>query len=198
MGRFWRLLRPGRRAAADRRRRHRPPEVCALEARELTTITGFSPVTSSTQILTPPDGRRVPVTLTGAVSNDRPTPPIVELHVIDEYRRVNTAFRVPVGRLEIPERSDRVYSYSSTVLLEASRSDQDRAGRQYYLFITVEDEDNGGARVVPVVVPFDPRHLPTPQDHTGNGAAPPPNARRRPRSITPGSGRPTGRRGGSR
>jgi hypothetical protein len=201
MGRFWSLLPPWRpryASASARRRRCRPPEVCPLEARDLTAIAGLSPVTATTQVLTPPDGRFVPITFSGAVSNDRPAAPIVQVHVIDEYKRVNTVRRIPLTRDLGAIGKNPVYLFSFTVSLEASRADQDLGGRQYYVTVTVKDRDNGGARIVPVIVPHDARHIPQPDDGTGNGAARPPGSGSRPRMLTPGSGRPTGRRVGSR
>jgi hypothetical protein len=196
MGRFWGLLPPRRPrdAGGARRRRCRPPEVCPLEVRELTTINGFSPVSASTQVLTPPDGRFVPITLSGAVSNDNRVAPTVRVHVVDEYRRVNIARRIPVTRQGGTVGKGGLYTYSFTVHLEASRADQDLAGRQYYVIITVMDPNNGGARIVPVVVPHDARHIPQPDDGTATKAALAPRAGSTPRMLTPGSARPTGRR----
>jgi hypothetical protein len=170
MGRFWGLLPSRRPRAGARRRKCRPPEVCPLEARELTTITGFSPVSSTTQFLTPPDGRSVPITLSGAIANDRSTPPVVRVHVIDEYRRINIARHIPLTGPVGSDGKSTVYNYSFTIHLEASRADQDVAGRQYYVIVTVKDRDNGGARIVPVVVPHDARHIPRPGGGTGNAA----------------------------
>jgi hypothetical protein len=199
MGRFFGLLPPSRLrdAIGARRRRCRPPEVCPLEARELTTITGFSPVTASTQVLTPPNGRFVPITLSGAISNDRLPAPTARVHVIDEYRRVNTVRGVPLQLVGMFSNGN-LYTYSFTIRLEASRADQDLAGRQYYVIITARDRNNGGARIVPVIVPHDARHLPQPDDGTGNASARPLRDGGRPRMLTPGSDRPTGPRGGRR
>lgn len=199
MGRFGIDRPPGRPrdGAAARRLRRRPLEVSTLETRTLTTITGIS-VTADTNILTPPDGRLVPVTVTGQVINDNTAAPVVAVQVIDEYRRVNTVSSIPLTRSEEMNGAPRPYLYSVTLHLEASRSDQDRAGRQYYVIITAKDADNGVGRVVPVIVPFDPNHLPSPDDDAGTEAARAVRARSRPRPprmINRGSARPTGRRG---
>jgi hypothetical protein len=199
MGRFWGLLPSGRPrdAACARRRKYRPPQVCPLEARELTTLTGISLVTASTQVLTPPNGRFVPITLSGQVANDRLPAPTAQVHVIDEYRRVNSARPIPLTAMGKFSGSN-LYTYSFTVRLEASRSDQDLAGRQYYVIITFKDRNTGGARIVPVIVPHDPRHIPQPNAGIDSAAARTLRDGSRPRMLTPGSGRPTGRRGGPR
>jgi hypothetical protein len=207
MGRFWGFLASGRprdAAGADardrcraRRRRSRPPEVDPLEGRELTTLLGISAVTASTQVLTPPDGRFVPVTFSGLISNNHRVAPRAEVHVVDEYRRVRIERDIalkPEGKFP----NGNLYSYSFTVGLEASRADQDLAGRQYYVIITVHDPDNGGARVVPVVVPRDARHIPEPADATSPPGARPARMGAPVRRLTPGSARPSGRPAGPR
>jgi hypothetical protein len=203
MGRFWSHRRPGRPEgpARARRRRQRLPEVCALESRELTVITGIATTAVSQQILTPPDGRLVPVSVSGLVSNNLPDPPIAELHVIDEYRRVNVVRRLALTPQPGSPPENTAYDYSFTVHLEASRADQDRSGRHYYLTITVRDADNAGAQIVPVRVPHDRGQIPDPDAGAGDEVTVPPNARgraRAARAIMAGSARRTGRRGGSR
>ena len=165
-------------------------------------VTGISPPAVSPRFLTPPNGRLVPVSVSGLISDNLPAPPVAELHVIDEYRRVNTVRRIELTPQPGSTPENTLYAYDLTVNLEASRADQDRSGRHYYLTITVRDADNAGAQIVPVRVPYDPNHLPDPEDGSGDENTRPPNARSRtrttPRAVTPGSGRRTGRRGGSR
>ena len=96
----------------------------------------------------PPNGKLVPVTFTGTVSDNVSTIGSVSFAVRDEYRRVQPAGTAAVtnGRFKI------------VVKLEASRRGTDKNGRQYMLTVTAADAaGNHASASTSAIVPRDQR-----------------------------------------
>lgn len=130
-------------------RRHRQcrVEVTPLEGRCLMFAGATATVTPD--VLFPPNGRFVPVTVTGQVieTNKRLTP-TASFQVIDEYRRVE-----PSGPITLVRRPDGNYDYSFTIRLQARRATQYPAGRRYYIIVAASDSEGGTGPTVAVQVP---------------------------------------------
>jgi hypothetical protein len=115
---------------------HTPPVITSL--------------TASPTSLWPPNGRMVPVLITGTVTDNLSgVGPTVGFHVHDEEGVINTTGMAPVH--------DGAFSF--TVMLQASRLGQDKDGRQYTIFVVAHDlAGNTSTRTVVVTVPHDQGH----------------------------------------
>ncbi|MGH9143611.1 MAG: FG-GAP repeat domain-containing protein [Vicinamibacterales bacterium] len=108
-------------------------------------------VSTAPRTLWPPNGKTVPVTVSGSITDAGCTvdPGTVAYTVHDEYGPVQTT-----GPLEV--RADG--SYSFTVLLQASRQGGDRDGRQYTITVrAANDAGIGASQKAIVTVPHDQR-----------------------------------------
>lgn len=125
------------------------PAVTRLEPREL-LATAVSNLVASPSVLTPPNNGFVRVVVTGNVVENRvKVLPNVDFTVVDEYRRYE-----PSGKIKLKKLTPTVYSFEFTVTLQAKRSSQDTAGRQYYVIVGTSDLDNSQGLIVPVLVPY--------------------------------------------
>jgi probable HAF family extracellular repeat protein len=109
-------------------------------------------VTATPETLWPPNGRMVPVTISGTIKDadadvDAST---AAYAVTDEYRQVE-----PTGNITL--RPDG--SYSFTIHLQASRNENDKNGRQYSITVSALDNaGNEGSATADVIVPHDQVH----------------------------------------
>jgi hypothetical protein len=105
--------------------------------------------------LAPPNGRLVPVEVSGRVSSNLPQRPSVTFRVIDEYRRVDRVGTLKLRRTAaIPKLNYYEYTYSKRIPLPASVSSSDSSGRSYYILISAGDQENGQGKYLPVLVPL--------------------------------------------
>ena len=82
--------------------------------------------TADKTILWPPNGKMVPVTVTGKITDPDSIVSTATFRVVDEYGTVQ-----PSGSIKL--NADGTYTF--TVLLQASRLGTDLDGRQYTIFI---------------------------------------------------------------
>ncbi len=76
--------------------------------------------------------------------------PNVQFQVVDEYRRFQ-----PSGPVRLtPIAGAKAWTYKFSIVLQATRSDQDKEGRQYFVNVGTSDLDNSQGITVPVLVPF--------------------------------------------
>jgi hypothetical protein len=109
-------------------------------------------VAASPAILWPPNGKMVPVTISGTIRDTGSgiNAGTAKYAVIDEYRLVQPRGAVPVA-------SDGTYSF--TISLEASRNGDDTDGRQYTIVVSARGRFGDlGSGSAPVVVPHDQGH----------------------------------------
>jgi hypothetical protein len=107
-------------------------------------------LSTSTTSLWPPNGKMVPVTVSGTISDTGCTVKTAAYAITDEYGEVQPKGPVTLGPGG---------AYSFTVLLQASRLGTDRNGRLYT--ITVSASNNAGktsSQAGHVIVPHDKRH----------------------------------------
>ena len=100
-------------------------------------------------ILWPPNGRLVPVTLSGTITDTGSgvNASTAEYAVQDEYGEVQ-----PFGKIAL----DAAGNYSFTILLRAGRRGNDLNGRQYTIRVSAKDNaGNRGVRWTQVTVPHD-------------------------------------------
>jgi probable HAF family extracellular repeat protein len=96
----------------------------------------------------PPNGRLVPVTFAGTVTDEESGVATVLFRVEDEYRRVE-----PAGPIQLSGGR-----FALTVHLEASRRGSDRDGRRYVVHVTATDlAGNVGSAAAVAIVPHDRR-----------------------------------------
>jgi hypothetical protein len=109
-------------------------------------------VSASPSTLWPPNGKMVPVTVSGTITDslsgvNRST---AAFAVVDEYGTVQPNGPVTVGTGG---------SYSFTVLLQASRNGNDKDGRLYTITVSASDyAGNLGSVATIVTVPHDQGH----------------------------------------
>jgi hypothetical protein len=104
-------------------------------------------IAATPETLWPPNGKLVPVTIAGTITDAGSGVSTATYTVTDEYGQVQ-----PKG--SVTPRPDG--SYSFTIQLEASRNDNDRDGRQYTIIIIVQDNaGNTGSKDTSVIVPHD-------------------------------------------
>jgi hypothetical protein len=108
-------------------------------------------ITATPETLRPPNGKMVPVTITGTITEEGSgvDPSTATYAVIDEYKLVQ-----PQGSF-IPAANG---SYAFDIQLQASRQGNDKDGRQYTITVTVKDKaGNTGSAATRVIVPHDQR-----------------------------------------
>lgn len=146
------LVAKTRRIATDiaRQQRRRIPEVVTLEGRRLLSLS-VTALEVTPSVLWPPNGRFVPVTVTGKLLqfeivtvNDKskvivrslPGERRANFQVTDEYRRIE-----PHGPVHLVDDGDGKYSFAFTIKLQASRVTEYPAGRRYYITFGAMDRD---------------------------------------------------------
>ena len=135
--------------SATRTKRACRPELTVLEARTVMNATVLS-IAASPNALWPPNGRLVPVTVSGVIHDDDGNGIGANYRVRDEYGAVQ-----PRGPVALSENPNGTFSYSFSVLLQARRSGQDRDGRQYQIVVTAFDDHSSDRAVTVVTVPHD-------------------------------------------
>jgi len=101
----------------------------------------------SPKILKPPDGRLVPIVISGTIGDigSGLNASSLEYAVTDEYGEVQPFGKIPLGSNG---------SYSITVLLRAGRRNSDLDGRHYTIRVSARDNNgNKAARFSRVIVP---------------------------------------------
>lgn len=167
------LVAKTRRIATDiaRRQRKRIPEVVPLEGRAMLSLT-VTALQVTPSVLWPPNGRYVPVTVTGKLLqfeivtvNDKskvvvgslPGKKRANFNVTDEYRRFE-----PQGPVRLVDNGGGKYSFAFTLKLPASRNTEFSAGRRYYITFGAMDHDGWANSpdhtTVAVQVPVDLEH----------------------------------------
>jgi len=145
------FLRLARRKAgsATRAKRQCRPDLTRLEARTVMHADVLSIAANPTS-LWPPNGRLVPVTVSGVIADDDGFDIGATYQVRDEYGAVQ-----PSGPVALSENPDGTFSYAFTVLLQASRRGQDRNGRQYQIVVDAFDNHSSDRAATVVTVPHD-------------------------------------------
>ena len=101
-------------------------------------------------MLWPPNGKMVPVTVSGAITDTCSVVNAAEYSVVDEYGEIQPSGPVTLGAGG---------SYSFAVLLQASRSGSDKDGRTYTITVSAKDDAGHlGSGSTVVTVPHDHRH----------------------------------------
>jgi hypothetical protein len=103
--------------------------------------------------LWPPNGKLVPVTITGSIMDaDSTVNEITATYeVTDEYGLVEPSGSVPVDKVDEEEGS---YTFTIQLPLRASRNGTDTNGRQYIITVRAFDNtDNEGSAATSVIVP---------------------------------------------
>jgi len=109
-------------------------------------------VSANPSTLWPPNGKMVPVTVSGAITDalSGVDPSTAAFNVVDEYGQVQ-----PHGRVSLCHGG----SYSFTVYLQASRNGNDKDGRHYTITVSAKDyAGNPGSGSAVVIVPHDQGH----------------------------------------
>ena len=155
-------LRQGRRLSARARNPRRiAPAVDPLESRMLMYFS-LTPTSVVPSTLWPPNGRFVPVTVSGSATEfsivgvAHPKQVIGQLpggqkgqfQVVDEYRVIE-----PSGPMTLVNEANGHFNYSFTIDLQASRNDKAIAGRRYYITVELHDSDGWFGQTVAVQVP---------------------------------------------
>jgi hypothetical protein len=146
--------------STTRQERQCRPGLAPLELRTVMDAAVLSVVANPTS-LWPPNGRLVPVTVSGIIADDDGADIGAKFKVKDEYGTVQ-----PRGPLDLSQNPDGTFSYSFTVMLEARRLGQDRDGRQYLIVVNAFDDDSTERGSTVVTVPHDQRKR-GPVDHSG-------------------------------
>jgi hypothetical protein len=108
-------------------------------------------VSATPKTLWPPNGRMVPVTISGTITDAESgvNAGTAAYVVTDEYGLIQ-----PNGPIHV----EMDGSYTFTIQLPASRNSNDRDGRQYTIIVSAQDhEDNQGSNFTIVTVPHDQR-----------------------------------------
>jgi hypothetical protein len=158
MGRFLRQLLKAIQTPAERRRRpqDRHPEVTALEARQLLTLSGNIVVKAVPKFLTPPNGQYVPVTVAGSFNESAlNATPAGFFYVTDQYGKLEP--RAEVALHQSPT-DPHTYTFSFTINLQAQRGSMTTNGRQYDILVGARDAAGAVGRTIAVEVPKDPVH----------------------------------------
>jgi hypothetical protein len=119
------------------------------------TIPPAVTVSASPATLWPPNGKLVPVTVSGTMTDSEPDGSGVNASsaafvVADEYGQVQPSGSITLG-------ADG--SYAFTILLQASRKGNDQDGRHYVIIVSAKDNaGNLGASSTMVTVPHDQGH----------------------------------------
>jgi len=107
-------------------------------------------ITASPQSLWPPNGRFVPVTVSGLIADDDGFPVGANFQVLDEYGAVQ-----PSGPVALQDNLNGTFSYGFTVELQARRLGRDRDGRQYTIVVDAFDDHSDDSEATVVTVPHD-------------------------------------------
>ena len=109
-------------------------------------------VSANPEVVWPPNGRMVPITVSGIIKDDEPggtgiNPSTAAYAVTDEYGLVQDGGSVSI---------QAAGSYSFVVYLQAWRHGNDGDGRQYMITVTAQDQArNTGSATAAVIVPHD-------------------------------------------
>jgi hypothetical protein len=120
------------------RKRRIVGEVLALEQRQLMYYSAT--LMANPQILFPPTGRGVTVTISGTFTElnhpVKPTDPIPQAAytVVDDYRQIQ-----PKGAIQLTYVSGNTYSFSFPLKLQAKRASDIPGGRHYYVTVAALD-----------------------------------------------------------
>jgi hypothetical protein len=109
-------------------------------------------VSTNPTTLWPPDGKMVPVTISGTITDTATgiNASTAAYAVTDEYGQVQ-----PQGSVPLQPNGN----YSFTIQLQASRNGNDQDGRQYTITISAQDKaGNPGSAVTHIIVPHDQGH----------------------------------------
>jgi hypothetical protein len=160
------------------------PEVTALENRELLAsflnfgkpkpAPAFIPppvvgVEVQPNTLFPPNGKYVPVTVLGTVSDPSKTPPTASFQVTDEYRRDQ-----PRGPVQLHRVGKGKYWFRFNINLQAQRAEEYPAGRRYYVVVGAGNMGGFGGQTVAVQVPLSLRDRGQPPQKLVKGTKLPP------------------------
>jgi hypothetical protein len=107
-------------------------------------------ITATPDTLWPPNGRLVPVTVSGTITDagSGVAPSTATFEVKDEYGLIQ-----PRGQITT---LDMTGNYTFTIQLQASRKGNDKDGRQYTITVSAEDDaGNTGSATAIVTVPYD-------------------------------------------
>ncbi len=137
---------PGSTARVKRRCR---PDVTRLEGRTVMNASVIS-LAASPETLWPPNGRLVPVRVSGLIAETEDTDVGANFRVIDEYGAIQ-----PSGPVALTDEGGGTFSYDFTVQLQASRLGQDRDGRLYTILVDAFDDDSSNGAATVVTVPHD-------------------------------------------
>jgi hypothetical protein len=132
------------------RSRRLRPKVDGLEDRRLLNIDKFL-VTATPKVLRPPDGRFVPVTVSGSFETSIGSKPKGFFYVTDQYGRIEPRGAVALHTAGAPN----LFSFSFTIYLQAKRGSQTMNGRQYDLLVGASDSDVTASKTIFVWVPKD-------------------------------------------
>jgi hypothetical protein len=116
------------------------------------TIPPAITVSASPSSLWPPNGKMVPVTISGSITDtvDGVNAATAAFAVTDEYGSVQPSGSITLGSGG---------SYSFTISLQASRQGSDKDGRQYTIVVSAQDSaGNLGSASTVVTVPHDQGH----------------------------------------
>lgn len=142
-----RTLTLGLRRSPSRRLR---PAVDGLEDRQLLAIDKFL-VAATPKVLSPPDGRFVPVTVSGSFETSIGSTPKGFFFVTDQYGRIEPKGAVALHTAGAPN----LFAYSFTINLQAKRGSQTMNGRQYDILVGATDQDVTVGKTIFVWVPKD-------------------------------------------
>jgi hypothetical protein len=109
-------------------------------------------VSATPKTLWPPNGRMVPVTISGTITDagSGVNASTATYTVIDEYGLIQ-----PSGHFTILDANG---NYAFTIQLQASRNGNDQDGRHYTIIVSAQDnEGNQGSKSAVVTVPHDQR-----------------------------------------
>ncbi len=137
------------------------PGIARLEDRTLNS-TGISVLSVVPNVLIPPKGQTIQVTVQGNVTeSSAKVKPIVRYLVVDQYHVYE-----PHGRIvHLIPINPNAYRYIVKIPLQASRSTKNGPnayGRQYSILLTSQDADNSAAVYAGAVVPLNPSRPPKP------------------------------------
>jgi hypothetical protein len=133
--------------------------VTALEDR---TLAAIGPITAKAvpSILAPPNGRFVPVTVSGTIFATRPGGPKAFFQVTDEFRRIEPSRYIVLHKI-----AANTYAYSFTINLQAKASSRVHDGRHYDILVAAGDADNANGITIAVHVPNAPTSAPPKNPH---------------------------------
>jgi hypothetical protein len=149
---------------AKRRRRDRCLELTTLEGRQLLTLSPTNiTVKAVPNILSPPNGQYVPVTVSGSFNESATdAAPSGFFYVSDQYGTDEPRAGIALHQSATDPHK---YTFSFTIHLHAQRGSQSNNGRQYAILVGARDAAGAVGKTIAVLVP---KH-PTP--HHGTKAA---------------------------